>query len=581
MRKFLTLFVSITVCFALKISPVQADDDDGTIIAERRIPGRPAPDSNSYTETYESIPDINSSASEFVPTPDRWRQFYAGKWYDPYNQNILKGDIPVFGEPGEEWFFEGSIISDSTAERRRLPAPVGFGVSSRPQSNDLFGNGNQFVFAQTFLTSFALIKGDTSFKPPDYEFRFTPAFNINYVDAGEVGVLRADPFRGETRTDTHFGIQELFVDTHLGNVSDRYDFISTRIGIQRFLSDFRGFIFADEAPGVRLFGNLDNNIWQYNLAWFSRLDKDTNSGLNTVFSPRYEQVVVANLFRQDTPLPGHTLQANIVHREDMAGEHGDHYDENGFLVRPAPFGDRRPTNISSTYFGLTGDGHFNRINSTSALYFVTGSESHNPIAQRRTDIAAFMLAQEISYDIDWIRLRGSVLWASGDDDPYDDTATGFDGIFENPNFAGGNLSFFQREGLPLIAGGGVGLTNPSSFFPNLRANKTEGQSNFVNPGLRLYNVGVDFELTQTMKLINNLSFLQFDEVESLAVLRHDVRFNRDIGYDLSTGIIYRPFLNNNVQVRLGTGFLFPDEGLKRLYGEEVLFHAFTNLLLQY
>ena len=63
----------------------------------REIPGKPPVD---FPETiYESMPDISSSASEFIPTPDRWRQFYAGKWYDPYNQNVLKGDVPVFGPP--------------------------------------------------------------------------------------------------------------------------------------------------------------------------------------------------------------------------------------------------------------------------------------------------------------------------------------------------------------------------------------------------------------------------------------------------------------------------------------------------
>ncbi len=55
-----------------------------------------------------------------------------------------------------------------------------------------------------------------------------------------------------------------------------------RVGIQPFQSDFRGFLFQDSQLGVRLFGNRDNNRWQYNLAWFRRLEKDTNSGLNDV-----------------------------------------------------------------------------------------------------------------------------------------------------------------------------------------------------------------------------------------------------------------------------------------------------------
>lgn len=61
----------------------------------RQIPGQEARPTNFPPFIYESVPDINSSASEFITIEDRWRQFYVGKWYDPYNQNVLKGDIPV------------------------------------------------------------------------------------------------------------------------------------------------------------------------------------------------------------------------------------------------------------------------------------------------------------------------------------------------------------------------------------------------------------------------------------------------------------------------------------------------------
>ena len=94
--------------------------------------------------------------------------------------------------------------------------------------------------------------------------------------------VNVDPREGTTRDDHHVGIQAAFVDKHLRNVSDNYDFDSFRVGIQPFSSDFRGFLFQDNQLGVRLFGTRDNNRWQYNLAWFRRLEKDTNSGLNDV-----------------------------------------------------------------------------------------------------------------------------------------------------------------------------------------------------------------------------------------------------------------------------------------------------------
>ncbi len=88
----------------------------------------------------------------------------------------------------------------------------------------MFGQGKQSTFAETLIFSLSLIKGDTTFRPPDYEFRFVPAINLNRSDVEEVRVLRVDPREGTTRNDSHVAVQELFVDMHLRNVSDRYDF---------------------------------------------------------------------------------------------------------------------------------------------------------------------------------------------------------------------------------------------------------------------------------------------------------------------------------------------------------------------
>lgn len=553
---------------------------DDSSIPTRQRPGDDARPTAFPPFMYESLPPLESSASDFVSVPDRWRQFYKGKWYDPYNQNILKADIPVFGAPGHEWFFETSLISDTTVESRSLPLPVGGASTKNPGSNDTFGDHSQFLTSQTLAASFSLFKGNTSFKPPDFEFRATPVFNVNYASVEETGVLYADPGRGSDRTDTHIGFSELFADAHLANLTDRYDFVSSRVGIQRFISDFRGFVFSDESPGVRLFGNYDNNQWQYNLAWFARLDKDTNSGINT-FESRHENVFVANLFRQDAPVRGHTLQGSIIYRADTAGDSGNYYDNNGFLVRPASIGDERPTNIYTTYFGLNGDGHFGRINSSAALYYVMGSQSHSSIAGQQVDISAGMAALELSYDMDWMRLRSSFFWASGDGDPSDDKATGFDAISDNPNFAGGDLSYWQRLGIPFIGGGGVNLTNRNSLLANLRPGKEEGQSNFVNPGIFIYNLGVDFELTPKLKLVNNASFLQFDNTSVLETLRQDGSISRNIGFDLSCGLLYRPFLNNNVLLRFGVSTLLTDSGVNNLFGNQALYDVFGNLVLQY
>jgi hypothetical protein len=192
-----------------------------------------------------------------------------------------------------------------------------------------------------------------------------------------------------------------------------------------------------------------------------------------------------------------------------------------------------------------------------------------------------MLAQEFSYDIDFVRVRSSFMWASGDRDPYDGEATGFDAIFDNPNFAGGDLAFWQRQAIPFIGGGGTNLVNRNSVLPNLRPTKELGQSNFVNPGLRLFNVGMDVEVLPELKLISNLTYLQFDQTATLEALRQDGSIARDIGVDISLGFLYRPFLNNNVLIRAGAGVLLPAAGHENLFGDRVNYDAFTNLILQY
>jgi len=60
-----------------------------------------------------------------------------------------------------------------------------------------------------------------------------------------------------------------------------------------------------------------------------------------------------------------------------------------------------------------------------------------------------MAALEVSYDRDWLRFKSSFFWASGTVIPRGRTARGFDAIVDNPLFAGGPFSFWQRQGIKL------------------------------------------------------------------------------------------------------------------------------------
>lgn len=543
----------------------------------------PVIDPNQVPAPQASLPQ------EMIPVPDRWRIMQAlgfrFPFYDPYHQNPLKGDLPVLPSLGHDWFFNLGLISDSTIEMRRLPIPVAPQTSAQPGALNVFGDdGKQSTFIETLIINLGLIKGDTTFKPPEYEFRFVPVLNYNRSEVNEPRALRVDPRSGEQRNDNFIGIQELFADVHLRNVSERYDFDSVRIGIQPMNLDFRGFLFQDNALGLRLFGNRDNNHWQYNAGWMRRIEKDTNSGLNDLSqSLRRDDVYFANLYRQDFPVAGFTSQLTLAHnRNNESAE--NYYDNNGFQVRPAVIGDVRPHNYQVTYLGYSGDGHFGRYSLTTSSYLGLGHDQYNAVAQKSQKIEAFFHASELSRDFDWIRLRGNFLYASGDKDPFDNISSGFDAIQENPQFAGADTSFFIRQAVPLIGGGGVALSGRNGVLPSLRSSKDQGQSNFVNPGLTLFGLGADIDVTPTLRVLSNVSALRFNETEILGVLRNQLPPAKDIGTDISAGLQYRPLYSQNIVITSSVAALLPGKGLRELYDEDQRgpqYSALLNVILAF
>ncbi len=524
------------------------------------------------------------------PVPDRWRimdAFYKENLLDPYaNNNVLKGDKPIFGT---DWFFSVLAVSDTVLEPRRFPVPVGNATTADTGALNTVGDGDQFVFNQNLILEFVLLQGDTVFRPPDWEFRFTPVFNYSDVHFDERGLLKVDPSApddgdGRRRREGFTGIQALFVDKHLRNTSDRFDFDSLRIGIQPFTSDFRGFLFSDSQLGIRLFGIRDNNQFQYNLAWFRRLEKDTNSGLNDVNQAlREDDVFAANVYWQDMPVFGFTSQATVVYNRTR--EKGKiKYDENGFIARPsALFEERFARDYDVVYFGYSGDGHFDRWNVTTSLYYATGEQSSTRFPGDDEEINSFFAAAEVSRDFSWIRARASFLYATGDDDPSDDKAEGFDAIFENPLFAGADTSYWIRQTVPLIGGGGVFISGRNGVLNSLRSSKELGQSNFINPGTILAGVGADFDVLPHLRVSFNVNELWFDDTAVLERLRQQAPIDENIGTDVSVAVIWRPFVTQNIVFRISAAALLAGDGFEDLYGndEDTPYSILGNFILQY
>jgi hypothetical protein len=548
--------------------------------------------------TYEVDRPSQVMMRETVPVPDRWRigwpkwdrygrateddpilmnpdagdiPYTLGHPLNPYDRNVLKGDYPVVGK---DIFLNCSATSDTLVTFRRLPTPSGASAAGS-SAFDFFGDGKQLLVSQTVFLTFDLFQGYSAFRPVDWLIRVTPAFNVNYLELREKNGVNIDVREGDNRDDEHFTLQETFFEYHLGDVTPFFDVAALRVGRQLLVSDFRGFVFSDISDGVRLLGNLESNRVQYNLAVFNQSDKDTNSELNE-FDWRDQQVLIANLFVQDFMDEGYTTQFSLHWNHDRSDLE---YDNNGFLVIPDLSGSTTLHNLDAYYLGWASDGHIGRWNINHAVYYVFGRDDQNPIAGRGVDLSAYLGAVELSYDVDWLRPKASFLYASGDDDAGNGTATGFDGILENPFFAGGPSSFYQSQALRLF---GVNLVNSKSFYNDLSSSKAEGQSNFVNPGTILANIGLDAEITPKWRASLNANGIWFARTGSLEFFLNQNSIRRHVGYEVNLTTQYRPLLNNNIIFTLGGSVFFPGKGFEDVFGSDTdLYQLFTGITLTY
>src|SRR6185295_11998209 len=109
------------------------------------------PTGHAGAATVPSEPQTNQDRRE---ARDRWRigfpeydrygdrgargrdiPFKRGRWWDPYNQSVLKGDYPIHGN---NLFLILSAVSTTTIEQRRAPTPSDVS-SDEPLSGEFFG----------------------------------------------------------------------------------------------------------------------------------------------------------------------------------------------------------------------------------------------------------------------------------------------------------------------------------------------------------------------------------------------------------------------------------------------------------
>lgn len=469
--------------------------------------------------------------------------------FDVYNTNKWKGDLPVIGE---NIFFAAELVSANLFEGRNK--------AGAPDETEL--RSTEFLSAEIF-------HGDTVFRPPTWRVRTTAAFDFRFVDNAVVDGL-----------DNDASIQELFGEALLWDSDPYLDFGSVRLGRQAFASDFRNFIFADQNDGVQLFGTLNESKIDFQLAYFDLVAKDPISNLNRGFEDREQTFLAANLFFEDLLAEGYKIEFTVQWVHDTKG-----------FVDPV-FANQIDRDVDAYYLGFLGEGRIGGLEVAHAFYWMTGTDEQNQVAsqdgtlaidQLEQDINAFMAALEVAVPDDWRRYVFSGLYASGDGNLADGKGQGFDSVFDNPNFAGGAFSYFNRQAINAgnLGANGIGLFNTNSLYPNLRT-KANDAPNSVNPGLIILHGAVEADLSNYWSVAFNAAYLHFADtgaLDELAALGGNGSVSSSLGIDLSIGAKYRPLGVDNFIVTPGIQALFSTGGLEDLTGDSALAALFVNAVI--
>src|SRR5262249_18372996 len=141
-----------------------------------------------FTGNSSVIPIEQQVDGHFVPVEDRWRvglpewdrygknhprladsPYEVGRWYDPFRQNVLKGDYAFLGQ---NTFLELTGLVLTLYEPRQVPVQTGgFESTARPFQAEFFGRPNQAISFTNVSATLELIHGNAGFKQPDWRIK--------------------------------------------------------------------------------------------------------------------------------------------------------------------------------------------------------------------------------------------------------------------------------------------------------------------------------------------------------------------------------------------------------------------------
>jgi hypothetical protein len=544
--------------------PCQSGNLDQAPDVPRRRPGTSTSAAQPEPCDPTRLPRVAADqiADEPGAVPDRWQLAeglgYRVDWLNSYHgDNPIKADTPIFGED----FFNFSAAAGSLFEERRIPS-IDPGVPDAGGART--ATLNSVFYNQSLSLDALLYRGDTIFRPPDWQWRFATVLSTSGTHS-EANTAHADTA----------AVQTLFFEKHLHDVSVHDDFDSARFGIQTLTSDFRGFLLSDAPLAARLFGTRDSNVFQYNLALLRSFRKNAVSLNDISESLPHSDTLLANLYWQDFPNLG--ITSEFVGAYNRSRAPGTQEILNALGPDVTVLGAKHDYDVGYLGYGI--DGHLGRLNTTAMAYGQFGNEKQSTFAAGPSRIEAFFVASELSMDFDRTRWRLSLLHASGDGNPHDGKATGFNSLAANPVFAGTDSSFFIHQALDL-SGGAFALKSRNALLPTLSPSSDSAEADFSNPGLDLLGLGLDWDPAPQWRVSGDVNQLRFDKTGVLSdLLLKPVP--HDFGTEFAINAFWRPFANQNLILRMSNSVLLSGAGYHAIYDGGNPFSSFIFLTVTY
>jgi hypothetical protein len=494
-----------------------------------------------------------------TPVDTQWRtntlegvpQFGYHLW-DTYNQNRIKGDYPLTGK----WFMEQDIFQNLVfKERRNLDYSSNPTLAPEISQDDKdkaalhFFSHNNFV-DENIVFGEEIRHNDDRFFPSDFRI---------HVDGAVDWKHDATAFLNDREDQGHAQIFDAFTDIQLhnfGTVNFNQTFL--RAGLQFFKSDFHGIIFNDVGFGGRIFGNSLSNRLRYDAVALKLFQKDAVSGFIDFTKPSEHLVTIGHLVWEDFLVKGWNSEWSVHWNHDPRKQNHDNADQ---------------LNLDTYYVGTTLSGNLGRFIFNPAIYGVFGNAQHFDDGDKiEHNVRAFTGVFDLEYPFDFWKFRVGFVYASGESgkDIGKKTDTGFDAISDAIQLFGGPIDYWVGEDIKFGKGDYV---RANSLFPSLRG--TNGQANYVNPGLSMTNIGLDVTVTPRVFLSFNANWLYFNDTGSYPIniggtnTAQTVINHNDAGVEENMFIRWKPFLhqiNDFVILDVGVGVLQPLPGLRDAFG---------------